>query len=834
MKTTDRQPGLLASPASSFRESFCVALGLIVLLTIYFGRVTFGGEALVPADILFTDPVWQSVKPIDFVAPQNPLMSDYIWNYYPVQILTQRELQNGRLLLWNPYIYSGTAALAAAQWSILDPINLLLLRILPVQSVPGWNAFLRLLIAGLGLYALLRSWKLSPAASFISVVSFIWGGATILDLSYPIVDAAAWLPLLMLLAERNVSSPRPWRSFLLGAMVAALQFVAGDPQGSLYIVLVTFLYGVTCAIRQNFPRRVAIQRVTLFCAMLILGGILASIQLIPFAELVLQSQYLVARVGDVATQPLFYTRFWYDSLKAVTMFLPNLLGNPTQGNLWVGNAILDYTFVLYMGILPLLFAWVGGWQQRKNWRVRFFGSLAILSLGVMFRWPIFDWIARLPFINLSHFTRGFQQVYCFCLAILAGLGFDAILGQSLQPTQRRLRRLLAGFGMTCGLALLAADAAMRQFQSAFLQVGSQFVRDQVYNHPPHPYPLEFYLAQLQERYQQALQVLDLLRLTTYLPILFALGGAVLLWANQKEYLQPRFIRGLLVLLVLADLWTFGWGFNVSIPADQVLRWTPALRFLAAQPGYARVAGLAALPNNTGIPFGLYNYRGADIITARTHLIAEQEIDLVDLTPANSQHNQKLFDLMSVRYFLTSQSLRADDLRLIYDQEIKIYERADALARVYLARSYQVVGDTDTLRTHLSDDAVVAGRQVLLEETPPLAQESPDVSADGRADIRLYEPNQVTIQSSSSQESILVLTDTFYPGWDAFVDGQATRVFRANGLYRAVIVPAGRHVVEFVFRPLAFWAGVWITLATFGVIALSALLLWLNDRRRKPT
>ncbi len=79
------------------------------------------------------------------------------------------------------------------------------------------------------------------------------------------------------------------------------------------------------------------------------------------------------------------------------------------------------------------------------------------------------------------------------------------------------------------------------------------------------------------------------------------------------------------------------------------------------------------------------------------------------------------------------------------------------------------------------------------------------------------PNRLDIQVSSPADGWLVVSDAWYPGWRAWVDGKETRILRADYLFRAVAVPAGKHQVVLAYQPLSFWGGA--TLSLFSLLAL---------------
>jgi hypothetical protein len=91
---------------------------------------------------------------------------------------------------------------------------------------------------------------------------------------------------------------------------------------------------------------------------------------------------------------------------------------------------------------------------------------------------------------------------------------------------------------------------------------------------------------------------------------------------------------------------------------------------------------------------------------------------------------------------------------------------------------------------------------------------------GDAEITLYEPNRVYVKTTSDTPSILVLGENHYPGWRAKVDGQSVDVMRVNYNQRGIALPAGNHLVTFVYWPKSVLIGLVISLLT-----LAALVVW---------
>ena len=99
----------------------------------------------------------------------------------------------------------------------------------------------------------------------------------------------------------------------------------------------------------------------------------------------------------------------------------------------------------------------------------------------------------------------------------------------------------------------------------------------------------------------------------------------------------------------------------------------------------------------------------------------------------------------------------------------------------------------------------------------------EISNLGSARIIEDKRNRVVIETETGGEGYLVLSDNYYPGWRAYVDGVETVVYRANHTMRAVKLPGGSHVVSFNFDPLMLRISLYVSLAA-AIVALSLLFI----------
>ena len=178
---------------------------------------------------------------------------------------------------------------------------------------------------------------------------------------------------------------------------------------------------------------------------------------------------------------------------------------------------------------------------------------------------------------------------------------------------------------------------------------------------------------------------------------------------------------------------------------------------------------------------------------------------------------------------TFQPLSMPPYRLIFSGDVKIYENLNALPRAFLVQEWQAVADTAAAVKRMGGDGFEPSRQAVVtgDNVPPPS------GGEGIGSVKIvdYRPEAVLLGVETDADSLLVLTDSFYPGWQATVDGVPATVWPVNGLFRGVFVPAGEHEIALSFQPESFQRGA--ILSAVGIIALviGGALLY---RRRKRT
>jgi uncharacterized membrane protein YfhO len=158
-------------------------------------------------------------------------------------------------------------------------------------------------------------------------------------------------------------------------------------------------------------------------------------------------------------------------------------------------------------------------------------------------------------------------------------------------------------------------------------------------------------------------------------------------------------------------------------------------------------------------------------------------------------------------------------RLAHSGDVKIYENLDVLPRAFLVNRATVAADGEEALALMQSDAFYPTAQVVLEQPSqlPAGEDSP---ASSTVRVTHYAPEMVTVEVDTDAPGYLVLTDAWYPGWEASIDDEPVAIQRADLLFRAVAVGAGSHRVVFSLRPLSLRIGAIASLA--GLIGLAAV------------
>jgi hypothetical protein len=506
--------------------------------------------------------------------------------------------------------------------------------------------------------------------------------------------------------------------------------------------------------------------------------------------------------------------FGQTALRLAVLVFPKFSGTPLQNNYWVQSFTNFNEQTAYIGLLSVALAITGALFWRRNRLVLFFAVLGLLSLWLAIRAPGFQVVKALPLFNVGQGVR-WAMVWSFCGAVLAGYGLDALL--SMQPIRSKLRDtgllMVAGALSAFGLMLL-------------VYIG---VRDHNWDRAWQPALTHFDMARL----------LYPAQLTLHWPAFFLAAGAAVVLARWRGLLSSRSMAVTLIVLLYSDLWVFGNSYNPVTPESAIYPSTTTTRFLADNLGHERFIGtLNTFRPNISMVFGFHDLRVfEDVVDNDFDTLYGPLSEVLDVTTKRdlnlSAADHRLLSIAGVRYVLTLRKPRIDgDARpyrwLFEEGRVATYENLDALPRAYVVYSATVAPNTQSaIGALLSPRFDPRNSMILTGGGSSLHGASARPAA---VTWQKDDPEDVELAVDSPAPGFLVLSDLYAPGWEVTVDGQALPLLRANVVFRAVAVPAGRHSVAFSYRPPLFYTFAPISLtATLAVLGLALFALF-----RPPT
>ncbi len=733
------------------------------------------------------------------------------FQFYPWRDFTLGMLHQGKLPLWNPYLGNGTPLIANYQSAVFYPPNGLSL-LIPLPYSFAWLIVFHLILAGAGMVTFTRSLGLKPFSQAIAGLAFGLSQYLVSRSGFLSMEAAlAWLPWIIWAADRLLTNGHGAGKYaLILALCTAFQLLSGHAQIAWY----TGLFLIGWLIYRVLTHRIHWPRILLAAGSIVLAVGLASIQLIPTAEFQVHSQ----RSHEFGYPEAMTYSYWPPRL--ASFIAPDLLGNPGAGN-YTGYGSY-WEDADYLGILPLILI-IGLLLSRLKSRSRPAGFLEIaapsrapdslivflgLSMLVSFGLALGSHTHLFPFLyhhiptfNLFQAPTRFMVLFEFCASLLAAVAADEWLTFGQKSTRLFRLGVMGVTGM--GFLAILGDWIF------FTMTGN---------------PGKFVI------YPFALVS----------PVILIIGNGIL--GSRKSATSDRSPRVYILAAFLAlDLIYAGSGLNPPAPVEiysaQPLTWSPTGdRVLEYEIDQANFFNRQTF----GSPVQVI--QAAAYALANTNMVAgvasENNYDPI-LENRYSHFLDRLYRDMP------GNVLALADVGMITrgssSGTIQLVAPPGKPSRVWIVHSTQTVASGDEALSALFAPGFDPSRTIILEKNDPgtlgsrpIPFEHPTrpISSE-TAQIILSTPGNVKIAVSLSQAGYLVLSDTFYPGWYAYVDGQPVRMLHADYAFRGVTVPSGSHMIEFRYRPLSFLVGAWTSGISWGIfLGLVLLSGWIGGRERK--
>lgn len=726
------------------------------------------------------------LRPLIFTPDRALTGGDWKLMFYPAYQGVRQMLQAGELPLWNVHEFIGHPIADNPQIALFYPATWAVMLIGVQRGMMLVIAF-HTWLAAWGMARLTRSFEASQVGGLLAGVIYAMSGmagARYYAGHYTLLLVLAWIPWVMT-AYRHALARGSWRSLLPGIAALGLSVLAGHPPMLVYLLIASVTLLVYHAALSDDVLRAgwyaAVRLAVLGAGGLILGAALV----IPAAELTAQSTR-----ND--TDLSFANSYALPPAQLITLALPGFFGSTTNGPTLYWGADYYQEYAAYGGLLALLaiplalrFRQTTPLSKHLWYFIGLFALGLILSVGtegalmpLLVRWIPGFGLFRVPGRALL-------------FAVMGMAGATALLVTALQSSavETLTERLQPALKLWIPLAAAAAFVGAIAFSSWYANAS------QVDPMPTRAFYLSGVLAEAGV-------------------ILAGVWIALWLWSQPDSSKQPFSRWALLVtcLVVIFDAWHVFIPQVVTVPIQEEAIWAGA-RINVPLGADARVIaplGTAAQATVTGH----LNVAGDDPLIIETYRkLRVAGGDVNDPTnPVNA--------LLGVKYLLVNTPVDKPNFKLIGIADSGIYyQRTDPFPRAWIAQHAVVEPNDDSVRQHIVSSKEDLQATVYIDHTVDCPSNGP-----GTAQITEYRPNDVAITTAGGG-GILTVSDQYYPGWNAMIDGQQATIIRADTAFRAVCVPPGSHTVTYEYRPLSLLIGLAVSAVGWLVLIALSLISW---------
>lgn len=752
--------------------ALCVAAVVIVPLAVLYPTVILGRLPFDTDSVLFMSP-WEEARPAG-LEPPNATETDLVsQRYYPWYAFLSDAAQRGDSVLWSPYEGFGKPFLALWRSRCFSPFSVPFY-LWPLDQALRLSVLLKFLMAGLAAFYMARRLGFALPLSTFVAVTFQLSAQMIIYRVEPLGDVLPWLPFLVVFGERlALGQLRMWP---LGAITLSLMLAGGEPAAVLSIVAVVALYLALRIIvgRRSIGELPRAMALFLVAAVVALG--LAAVQLVPHLEFLREAAPANASSAN-----------WPTAKALVACFFPDFWGRDLSATAQgIDASQMLAARLLHFGLFPVLLLplWFAVRKhttaaQRQRIEPMLITCAVMMTLTIALGYAATRW-AIPAYVRPEYLLAG----NALLLAMAAAAAAEEWVLLNAEECTSALKRLLV-FVLALAVIVVALAIITRK--------------------EPRPHAPDFWVQ----------------------AIVFGVFAAVLAALLMTTLLRPspRIIGyGLWALSCIQLTLAFYPSLSFADP-ERVFPETSFIRALKSSG--ERVAGTQALSvwplsGNLVAQIGTPGMQtpGPTSLKREVAFLSRIEDDPYLLRRTGASNLLLTREDIQTRFAPIRPVLKVKE---VFSCGAALFEDAESKPRAWMAYSARSIGEFDS--------------SLLASERPPLVEHADPPNAEPEPEAKVVITRPVTnarlrLRVEQTRPGILVLTDAWYPGWMATVDGTPAEVFPVDGIFRGVMLGEGNHDVVFEYTPSSFVLGLRITMGAAALVFLGMIPIVVHHLRKR--
>ena len=799
------------------QKDFALTAAMLVVLVLYFSK------------ILFTDKIIR--------APD--ITNEFLWTIQHFRNMSFADIFRPDLhAAWEMFANGG-----ATEGGGLISLQLLFDRsfifwLLPAPINVAVYIVVHLFFGGVGTYLLCRAIGTGRSGAFLAGLLFAVApeNATLINAGHvQKIATISFAPWAFYFLEKGLQSRRVIY-FLSAAVFLAFQFFNSHWQIAFYTCLAVGAYGLLrtlIVLKQERDETSGSPMKLLGLNLVLLFFFLSTvaISLVPLADWSKDTTRGVQSGSNQGKGGLNVEEAMSWSMppeELATFIVPGMFGLSRQEGGYNTAAIKSYYWGRmvftqtsdYMGLLPWLLLPLAVLFRRDKYTVLALTGLVFGLLFSMGKYTPFYWFLYEHFPGINHFRvpKMMMIIPALCLGVLAARGMDAVCDEELKG-HKWFRSYFSGLIVLTVLLLTGWGAAT---------FGKPFFLDRFADTLLQP-------TRFEQGYQLAVQRWEnLTRETAIAFLMVAVHGGVL-WCFIRRRLPLRLMPVLLVGLFLLDTWRVNGKIILlqEMPTHFAGAKTAVMEYIAKGSQQSRTIVM-----NGADPMQYATKRIPVLFTAGP-VQQQRWQNYLD----NLSLNSRALDIMNVRYMVMGYDQYLKEAQALGDKFAPVFtdmaknevvlENRTVLPKAWLVPAVFSVAQPEEILAHLQNASFDPLQLAFVESPPPIPLASAADNASrstpvGAVTINKYESRNIDLTAQIDRNSLLVLGEKYYKGWRARVDSQPAEIQKVNYILRGVYLTPGKHRVEFVFDPLPFKVGKWLTLSSFAFfIVMLGRELWLR-------